>query len=212
MALADNIEQFSKLPVQHKALAFAFVGVFLGVIFYFVFYSDLLDKENRLVKQVGTLETEKSTFEKKKAEYLSLRNKVAKLEDGQRDLLKVLPTAAEIHSLLQAIHAQAELAGLNILNFDQQPEVRERYYARIPVSLIISGSFHQVLRFFYNVGKLRRIVNIQNVTFRQVGAGERSEKGLKLQANFLASTFRFLAEGGNGKGANGKGRRKGNKG
>ena len=199
MALADNIEQFSKLPVQHKALAFGAVAVLLGVIFYFVFYSDLVDKENRLVSQIGTLETEKSTFEKKKAEYLSLCNKVAKLEEGQRDLLKVLPTASEIHSLLQAIHAQAELAGLNILTFEQQPEVRERYYARIPVRLNISGSFHQVLRFFYNVGKLRRIVNIQNVTFKQFEKSGSSDKGLKLQANFIASTFRFLSKDGNGK-------------
>jgi len=193
MALADNIEQFSKLPFQHKALAFTFLGVFLGVIFYFVFYSDLIDMETKLVKQIGQLETEKTTFEKKKAEYLSLRNKVAKLEEGQRDLLKVLPTASEIHSLLQAIHAQGELAGLNILTFEQQPEVRERYYARIPVRLMISGTFHQVLRFFYNVGKLKRIVNIHNVSLKQIKSKGRASKALKLQASFLASTFRFLA-------------------
>ena len=203
MALADNIEQFSKLPFQHKMLAFIFLGAFLGVIFYFFFYSDLVDEENNLISQIGTLETEKTTFEKKKAEYLSLRNKVAKLEEGQRDLLKVLPTASEIHSLLQAIHAQGELAGLNILTFEQQPEVRERYYARIPVRLQISGSFHQVLRFFYNVGKLKRIVNIHNVKLAQISAKSGGSKGLKLQASFLASTFRFLATKGD-KGKRGK--------
>ena len=208
MALADNIEQFSKLPIQHKALAFGFVAVGLGVIFYFVFYSDLVDQENALIRKIGTLETEKSAFEQKKAEYLSLRNKVAKLEEGQRDLLKVLPTASEIHSLLQTIHAQAELAGLNILNFEQQPEMRERYYARIPVKLNISGTFHQVLRFFYNVGKLKRIVNIQNVSFSFQVNNQLNTKGIKLHANFLASTFRFLAK----EAPEGKKKRKGTKG
>ncbi len=192
MAIADNIEQFSKLPSQHKVLAFAFVTIFFCVIFYFIFYSDLADKETQLVSKIATLEGEKARFEKKKREYLTLRNKVTKLKDAQKDLLKVLPSAAEIHTLLQSIHAQGELAGLNILSFNQLPEVRERYYAKIPVKLNINGSFHQVLRFFYSVGKLKRIVNIQNVNFKFPQVKNPNRTALK--ANLLASTYRFLSK------------------
>ena len=198
MSIADNIEQFSKLPVQHKALGFAFVVVFLGVIFYFFFYTELAEKEKRLVRKIGELQTEKETLEKKKREYLTLRNKVLKLEESQKDQLKVLPSAAEIHSLLQSIHAQGELAGLNILSFNQMAEVRERYYARIPVKMAINGSFHQVLRFFYSVGKLKRIVNIQGVKFKAPSRKKTKAKG-NLTATFVASTFRFLNKDNKGK-------------
>ena len=80
-----------------------------------------------------------------------------------------------------------------MLTFNQLPEVRERYYAKIPVQVAINGAFHQVIRFFYNVGKLKRIVNIQNVKF-QFPQGKNTKR-TDLKANFMASTFRFLAKG-----------------
>ncbi|MDP6935518.1 MAG: 2-nitropropane dioxygenase, partial [Myxococcota bacterium] len=48
----------------------------------------------------------------KKRRYLAFRGEVSKLLEKQKELTKVLPTKSEIHSLLQSIHAQGELAGL----------------------------------------------------------------------------------------------------
>ena len=187
---AELIEKFSKLPTQHKILGFVFISLFAGVLFYFVFYSDLVDKEAKLGERIKTLQTEKVDYENKKRRYLAFRGEVSKLLEKQKELTKVLPTKSEIHSLLQSIHAQGELAGLNILTFAPQPEQRLQYYAKIPVQLIITGSFHQISKFFYSVGKLKRIVNIQDLTLKgQPGNGESP----LLKASFLASTFRFLA-------------------
>lgn len=194
MALADNIEVFTKLPIQHKVLAFVFVSAFLGVIFYFLIYSDLADKEKSLNQQMTQLQAEKTTFEEKKRKYLEFRAEVQKLLEARKDLLKVLPTESEIHTLLQSIHAQAMLAGLNILTFEQQPEIREQYYAKIPVKLVISGSYHQVNRFFYAVGRLKRIVNIQSLELETPDKAQAEPtQSVLLKASFLASTFRFLA-------------------
>ena len=187
---AELIEKFSKLPTQHKILGFVFISLFAGVLFYFVFYSDLVDTEAKLGQRIKTLETEKVDYENKKRRYLAFRGEVSKLLEKQKELTKVLPTKSEIHSLLQSIHAQGELAGLNILTFAQQPEQRLQYYAKIPVRLIITGSFHQINKFFYSVGKLKRIVNIQDLSLK----GMRGNGSVPmLKASFLASTFRFLA-------------------
>ena len=188
---AELIERFSKLPAQHKALGFVFFSLFLGVIFYFLFYSDLLEKEGQLDRKLTELEEEKVTYENKKRRYLAFRGEVSKLLEKQKELTRVLPTKSEIHSLLQSIHAQGELAGLNILTFEQQPEVRRKYYAQIPVKLAISGNFHQVTKFFYSVGRLKRIVNIQNLSLKM---GAIKDGKPMLSAAFVASTFRFLAQ------------------
>lgn len=190
MAAADLVERFSKLPTQQKILAFVLIGAFIGAVFYFMFYSDLTDEEGKLKTSIQQLEAEKATYEQKKRQYLAFRGEVSKLLETQKELLKVLPTKVEMPSLLRSFHAQGQLSGLNILNVKPQPEVKEQYYARIPVNLRISGTFHQINKFFYSVGQLKRIVNIQNLTLEVTPTPAKN----LLTASFTASTFRFLEQ------------------
>ncbi len=192
MAAAELVERFSKLPIQHKVLGFAFATIFIVVLWYFMFYSTLIDDYNAQVAKIRQLEDEKATLENKKRQYLAFRGEVSKLLETQKELLKVLPSKAEIHSLLQAIHAQAELSGLYILAFDQQGEVKEQYYARIPVAMEVVGSFHQLNKFFYAISKLKRIVNVHNLSLLPAKKADLESTSETLNAKFLVSTFRFI--------------------
>ena len=78
---------------------------------------------------------------------------------------------------------------MNILTFDKQREIKRDFYAEIPVRMVISGTYHQINKFFYSVGRLKRIVNIQNVLLSNPASGP---QGVTLQAKFVTSTFRFL--------------------
>jgi type IV pilus assembly protein PilO len=186
---ADLIERFSRTPTKQKVAVLILITLFFGVIFYFMFYSELITKADALDRQTNALRQEKASYEEKKRQYNSFRAEVMKLLEEQKELIKVLPTDSEIPTFLQAIHAQGELSGLNILTFEQLPEQQKNFYAVIPVRMAISGSYHQILKFFYSIGQLKRIVNISNLS---LGAPTGTEQGVVLQANFLASTFRFL--------------------
>jgi type IV pilus assembly protein PilO len=186
---ADLLERFTRTPTKQKVAVLILLTLFFGVVFYFMFYSELITKSDSLDRQMAGLRQEKASYEEKKRQYNSFRAEVMKLLEEQKELIKVLPTDAEIPTFLQAVHAQGELSGLNILTFEQLPEQRQNFYAVIPVRMAISGSYHQILKFFHAVGQLKRIVNISNLT---LGAPVVSEAGVKLQATFLASTFRFL--------------------
>jgi type IV pilus assembly protein PilO len=190
MALAEQIERFSKAPLKHKALGLLLVSAFFGAIFYFVFYSDGADELSKLENKVKLLEMEVASYEEKKQKYMAFRAEVNKLLEEQKELLKVLPTDAEMPTFLQSLHAQGELAGLNILTFQPSAERRQNFYAVIPVHMAIAGTYHQINKFFYAVGQLKRIVNIQDVA---LGGARATEAGVVLRASFLASTFRFLS-------------------
>ena len=190
MALADQIERFSKAPLKHKFLGLLLVTLLFGAVFYFVFYSDMESKISGLDTQINMLRQEVASYEDKKQKYMAFRAEVNKLLEEQKELVKVLPTEAEIPSFLQSLHAQAELAGLNILTFQPGGEQAQNFYAKIPVEMSISGTYHQINKFFYSVGQLKRIVNIQDLT---LGGAKELEQGIMLQAKFAASTFRFLA-------------------
>ncbi len=185
----DLLERFTRTPTKQKVAVLVLITLFFGVIFYFMFYSELITKSESLDRQTNALKQEKASYEEKKRQYNSFRAEVMKLLEEQKELIKVLPTDAEIPTFLQAVHAQGELSGLNILTFEQLPEQPRNFYAVIPVRMAISGSYHQILKFFYSVGQLKRIVNISNLS---LGSPVATEQGVVLQASFLASTFRFL--------------------
>jgi len=60
---------------------------------------------------------------------------------------------------------------------------------------VISGSYHEINRFFHAVGQLKRIVNIQDVLLAEP---KQTNKGVELKAKFVASTFRFVEKDGPG--------------
>lgn len=191
MALGVNevLQQFDRLQLKLKLALLGVVVAAVAAAFYFLLYADLVDQTTALQAQVAQLQGEKASYEDKKQRYIAFRAEVKGLLQEKKELVKVLPTEAEIPSFLQALHSQAELAGLNIMTFDKQNEIARDFYAEIPVRMLITGSYHQINKFFYSVGQLKRIVNIQDV-----GLGDVVEtaQGMLLKARFVSSTYRFL--------------------
>lgn len=195
MALSDLGERFAKTPMRHKYLGLVGVLLLFGAVFYFMFYSDLSDKLVKLERKRKALESERSSYEEKKQKYMAFRADVKKLLREKKELLKVLPTTAEIPSFLQSLHAQAELAGLNILMFSKTKEIRRGFYAEIPVQMSIVGSYHQITKFFYSVGNLKRIVTARDLLLSKLAStAKNKDKGVMLSAKFVASTFRFVEQ------------------
>lgn len=183
------LERFVKLSVAAKAGGTAGVVVLIAIIYYLVFYSSLASEKESLLAQKATLEQEKSSYEARVQDYLAFRNEVSTLLEEQKELLRILPRDAEIPSFLEQIHQQAELVGIDVLEFQRNEDIPQDFYAKIPVSMRVSGTYHRIARFFRNVGALKRIVNIEALTLATGPAGGQE---VLLSAAFTASTFRFL--------------------
>ena len=105
--------------------------------------------------------------------------------------VRALPGDAEISSFLESLNTQAELVGLEIFSVKPRKEEPSKYYARIPVELKLTGTYYQLAKFFYLVGNLDRIINIEDITL-EIKSFE--ESNAVLTAGVLATTFRALAE------------------
>ncbi|HET8562988.1 MAG TPA: type 4a pilus biogenesis protein PilO, partial [Candidatus Binatia bacterium] len=65
------------------------------------------------------------------------------------------------------------------------------FYAEVPVEIVVKGSFSNVVMFFDEVGRLTRLVNINNIDFKNpTPIGDR----VVLETAAMATTFRFLSE------------------
>jgi type IV pilus assembly protein PilO len=50
---------------------------------------------------------------------------------------------------------------------EPRPEQRQELYSKIPVVLALTGRFHQMTKFFYNVSKLDRAISMENIRMTQ---------------------------------------------
>jgi type IV pilus assembly protein PilO len=64
-------------------------------------------------------------------------------------------------------------------------------HVRIPVNLSIRGRYHQVAKFFYNVSRLERAINMENIRLTDP---ELVGDEVRLKVEVLATTFRRPTE------------------
>ncbi|PLY03587.1 MAG: pilus assembly protein PilO [Desulfuromonas sp.] len=184
-----KVEWLLKRPRYQRGLMLAGVMAVVIGLFVYLMYLPLQDELTRLNEEDETLQRKlvndrriASNLPKFKAEYEKM---VTQLDQA----LTELPNDKEIPKLLTSIAAAAKENGLEVQSFKPGSESKKAFYAEVPVSLNLTGTFHQVAMFFYDVGNLPRIVNLSNV---KLGGSNKGAGKVRLSVNCLATTFRFL--------------------
>jgi len=131
----------------------------------------------------------KTTFLQKKKEALDLPAYRKQLEDIEKQfgaLLKQLPGKSEIDALLTDINQAGLGRGLQFELFKPAAdETTREFYAELPITIRITGNYHDIGAFASDVGKLSRIVTLNDIALT---AGKDST----LIMDAVAKTFRYL--------------------
>jgi type IV pilus assembly protein PilO len=131
----------------------------------------------------------KKTFVAKKTEALDLPLYRKQLEDIEKQfgaLLKQLPGKSEIDALLTDINQAGLGRGLQFELFKPAADETVRdFYAELPISIRITGNYHDIGAFASDVGKLSRIVTLNDI-------GLTAGKDNTLIMDATAKTFRYL--------------------
>jgi type IV pilus assembly protein PilO len=177
------------------------LGIIVGLValmtggYYYFFYSDMLEEQAQLEKDRDRLEKEKKEYEKRKQEYLAFRNEVNALLEEQKELLRVLPKVDDIEQFIENVQAQIELSGLSKVESTREAAQPVEMYVKIPIKMSLVGTYHQINHFFKQVGELKRIVNIEDLSLDPLNVGVAAEQQNQLKANFTATTFMFTDKG-----------------
>jgi len=185
-------DRLAAIPLAARIGALAGAIVLMGAGYYYFFYSDLQDEQAQLQKEHDKLSREKAEYEKRKVEYLAFRNEVSSLLEEQKELLRMLPKADDIEQFIESVQAQVELSGLSKVQSVREPAIGSDMYNKIPVRMSLQGTYHQINLFFRNVGDLKRIVNIEDLSLVPDSAPGSAPATNLLKANFVASTFQFI--------------------
>jgi type IV pilus assembly protein PilO len=111
------------------------------------------------------------------------------LEQRLADALSELPEDKKIDELLQAFQDRGTKAGVEILTIEPQAQQSEGFYARIPIPMTVQGNYHEIATFLDSLGRLRRIVNVNNLA---LDSPKDVNGKVVLTSKFLATTFMFV--------------------
>lgn len=182
-------KSLGKIGPAQKVLVLVLLVALLVVAYYMLFYRDKATQLETLKTSYDALVIEEQTWEKRQQTYIQDVEDLNRRKERQREQIRILPPDAEMSSLLMDLDNLAGLAGLEIELLQPQDEEGAGFYAKIPVTMELNGKFHQVLKFFHSIGKLERIINIENILFKEVLV-EGTE--VKIAAEVEATTFRSL--------------------
>ena len=174
-------------PAAPKVGALVIVFLLLIAAAYWFDWSDQvarIDAERAKEAQL------KTTFIAKKKQALDLPAYRKQLEDIEKQfgaLLKQLPGKSEMDALLTDINQAGLGRGLQFELFKPagQETVRD-FYAELPITIRITGSYHDLGAFAADVAKLSRIVTLNDIALAP------TKEALAMDAT--AKTFRYLDE------------------
>ena len=114
------------------------------------------------------------------------REQLATIEQEFGEMLKQLPNKSEMEGLLTDINQAGLGRGLQFVLFKPaQSEAMSEFYAELPISIKLTGNYHEMGSFASDVSQLPRIVTLSNISLKK-------SKGGQLEMDATARTYRYL--------------------
>jgi type IV pilus assembly protein PilO len=126
-----------------------------------------------------------------------LEAKIAGLKQQLEIQKKIVPDEKEADQFMHMMQETAATAGVEVRRYTAKDINTHDFYAEAPFDMDIDGPYYSVLRFFEQVSKLERIINISGL--KMATPGKSSDAGVKKKydmapnetvvANITATTF-----------------------
>jgi type IV pilus assembly protein PilO len=181
-----SLENIGSWPLAVKVMAWVLAFIVLIVFGYVYSISDLRDQ----LSQVETKELDlKKEFEEKafKAANLdALRKQMVEMEESFGALVSQLPSDTEVPGLLEDVTNKGVESGLEIKSIKLQPELAKEFYVELPISIEVTGSYHDFGTFVSGIAGLPRIVTLHDFKI----ASDSKTPGV-LSMSISAKTYRY---------------------
>ena len=194
--MAGVLDQFKNLNTRDPGawpplpklglLLLLLAGILVGA--YFLDWQSQLDE----LEAGKVLEAKlKDEYKAKKTQAVNLDLLRAQLRDIETSfgaLLKQLPNKSQMEALLVDINQAGLGRGLQFELFRPAPaETLKDFYAELPITIKVTGNYHDMGAFASDIGQLPRIVTLNDIALN-VG------KDGNLTMDTTAKTFRYLDE------------------
>jgi type IV pilus assembly protein PilO len=181
----------NKLPWYGQVLLFAVIGG-AGAFSYDYFYAseiraEIKTKQAQLVKERQDIARGRAA-ERRLAEF---KVELKELESRFEALKAVVPEQRDVADMLRRIQTLATQASLVVKAFKPQAIANKTLHQEWPMALELDGTYHNLARFFDQVSKVPRIINVGSIAIRNKPEADTAD-GTTITAQCTATTFVLL--------------------
>lgn len=195
MSIADDLKNLDPnnpgawpKPVQLLVFAVVFVLIlFAGWKF------DVTKQQEELAKLESEERQKLMTLESKQeqaANLPALKEQMKEMEQSFGDMVRQLPNKTEVAGLLIDISQTGLASGLEFKLFEPRPEFKREFYSNLPISITVTGSYHEFGEFVSGVAALPRIVTMHNINIK----ASKKDDPSALEMKAIARTYRAIEE------------------
>jgi type IV pilus assembly protein PilO len=153
-----------------------------------------LDEAKAKEQQLRTVYTNKKSIAINLARY---QQQMADIEISFGAMLKQLPDRSQMDGLLTDINQAGLGRGLEFELFKPGQETQAEFYAQMPISIKVQGTYHELGAFATDISKLSRIVTLNDLVITNPNKAASKDAKAKsgdviLTMEAVAKTYRYL--------------------
>ena len=187
-----NLKDMANAPMSLKAVVLAVALVVIVFFGYWFVWSGQLDAVNAAQQEEMTL---RDSYMGKKRQAVNLDIYKQQLNDIDHSfgaLLKQLPNKSQMDALLSDINQAGLGRGLQFELFRPGTETPKDFYAELPISIRVTGAYHDFGAFASDISQLSRIVTLHDLDIGPEKTGKDDNGNLYMNATI--KTYRYLDE------------------
>jgi type IV pilus assembly protein PilO len=190
--MAITVDSILKLPSSKKILILiGILGVLAGIYFY-LFFIPVQNEMKVLRTELDKLMKEVNEGKMITRDLEKFKSQVEKLNAELTNALTQLPNEKEIPEILKSISRLGKESNLEFTLFKPKPEESQQFYAKVPIDLVVLGSYHNTGLFFDKIGKLPRIINVVDFNMTRTKDVKAGETDIRIRTSCLITTYRFI--------------------
>ena len=182
-----DLKDIANAPVAVRALALAFLFVAMLAGGWYLLWADTLSQLNASRQEEKTLRDSYAAKKTQAYHYAAYKQRLADVEQSLASLLRQLPNRSEMDALLTDINQAGVGHGLDFELFRPGNESMAEFYATLPVSIKVTGHYHDIASFVGDLSKLPRIVTLHDISLTPAKDGT-------LNMDARIQTYRYLDE------------------
>lgn len=175
------------LPVKAVVVGMVCLAVGGGAVYY-----DTLPQKAALEELEKKEQDLKQAFDLKQKKAINLQDyldQLKEIEASLGEMVKQMPTKAEVANLLIDISQTGLANGLEFKLFQPKPEDHKEFYTELPIDIEVVGHYAQLGSFVSGLASLPRVVTVHDVAIQpiitpsnQANAHKQEESRLDMKA------------------------------
>ncbi len=169
------------------------IGCCVGTLFagYYFHISQMQRVLEKAQQEERRLRDDMDNKQRQAANLPAYEQQMREMNETFDTMRRQLPRQTEVADLLVDVTQAGLSSGLEFELFEPRAEIPKGFYAELPITIKISGNYHNFGDFVSSVAALPRIVTLHDLT---ISRNDKSKGGNELILDATAKTYRYFEE------------------